>query len=95
MWAIIRGDISFLKICDERAHAMKLQNSLQRLGQVVSELEKIAAQPVAQTTATAPKKTAQIDLFAPKNLSADNTLVAMTLDRTIARIENLLQAGGR
>jgi hypothetical protein len=70
---------------------MELQNSLRRLGNVVSELEKIAAQP----TAAAPKKTAQIDLFAPKNLSADNTLVAMTLDRTIARIENLLQAGGR
>lgn len=74
---------------------MGLDNSLRRLDKVVGELEKLSAQPQA-----APKndlKAAQIDLFggAPKKNSADNVLMAQTLDRTIERIETLLQAGGR
>ncbi len=72
---------------------MELENSLRRLGAVVAELEKVA---VSASTGTAKNK--QIDLFAgmaPKQPSVDNTLIAKTLDRTIERIENLLQVGGR
>ncbi len=71
---------------------MELESSLRRLGAVVSEIEKIAA------SSGSLQKGNQIDLFAglaPKKPSVDNTLMAKTLDRTIARIENLLQVGGR
>lgn len=67
-----------------------LEKSLRRLTSVVTELEKIAASRENDV------KTRQIDLFAPKrNASADNTLMAKTLDRTIERIENLLTVGGK
>ena len=71
---------------------MELENSLRRLGAVVSDLEKVAA------AAGSDVKNRQIDLFAgqsPKKPAVDNTLMAKTLDRTIERIENLLQVGGR
>lgn len=71
---------------------MGLDNSLRRLNSVVSELEKIA------TASENDVKTRQIDLFggAPKKQpTVDNTLMAKTLDRTIERIENLLQVGSR
>ncbi|NBX67292.1 MAG: hypothetical protein EBQ96_09895 [Proteobacteria bacterium] len=73
---------------------MELENSLRRLGAVVAELEKAASAAVA-----APKNTGrQIDMFAgipTAKPSVDNTLMAKTLDRTIERIENLLQVGSR
>lgn len=74
---------------------MGLDNSLRRLSAVVVELEKIAAEPRA--AAKNDVKNNQIDLFgsAPKKPSVDNTLMAKTLDRTIERIENLLQVGSR
>jgi hypothetical protein len=70
---------------------MGLDNSLRRLSAVVSELEKIAANSENDI------KNRQIDLFggASKQPSVDNTLMAKTLDRTIERIENLLQVGSR
>ena len=70
---------------------MELENSLRRLAAVVSELEKAASSPAVDV------KTRQIDLFgAPQRKpSVDNTLMAKTLDRTIERIENLLQVGTR
>lgn len=72
---------------------MSLDNSLRRLSAVVGELEKVASEPRA---AKAENKNNQIDLFAaPRNVSVDNTLMAKTLDRTIERIENLLQVGSR
>lgn len=73
---------------------MELENSLARLESVVGELEKLAANPPA---AAAAPKGAQIDLFAAprKTTSVDNTLMARKLDRTIERIENLLQVGSR
>jgi hypothetical protein len=71
---------------------MSLENSLRRLTSVVNDLEKIAVERENDV------KARQIDLFgaAPrKNPSVDNTLMAKTLDRTIERIENLLQVGSR
>jgi len=70
---------------------MSLENSLRRLTSVVTELEKIADEKGSDV------KARQIDLFAApkKNPSVDNTLMAKTLDRTIERIENLLQVGSR
>ena len=71
---------------------MSLDNSLRRLNAVVVELEKITAERENDV------KGRQIDLFgaAPKkNPTVDNTLMAKTLDRTIERIENLLQVGSR
>lgn len=71
---------------------MDLESSLTRLADVVSELEKIAA------SGAVVQKGSQIDLFAgfaPRQPNVDNTLMARTLDRTIERIENLLQVGGR
>jgi hypothetical protein len=73
---------------------MGLDNSLRRLDKVVAELEKAATNVQANTKND--MKSAQIDLFgAPKKSPADNMLMAQTLDRTIERIENLLQAGSR
>jgi|GEM_PF-2467255 len=72
---------------------MSLDNSLRRLSAVVSELEKAANEPRALK---AENKNNQIDLFAAqRSVTADNTLMAKTLDRTIERIENLLQVGSR
>lgn len=70
---------------------MSLDNSLRRLTSVVTELEKITVDRENDV------KNRQIDLFAApkKNPSVDNTLMAKTLDRTIERIENLLQVGSR
>jgi len=70
---------------------MSLDKSLNRLSSVVTELEKIAAERENDV------KGRQIDLFAAprKNPTVDNTLMAKTLDRTIERIENLLQVGSR
>lgn len=67
-----------------------LEQSLRRLTTVVTELEKIAAMRENDV------KSRQIDLFAPKrNPGVDNTLMAKTLDRTIERIENILNVGGK
>lgn len=72
---------------------MSLENSLRRLSAVVGELEKAASEPRPARSAS---KSNQIDMFAaPRNVSVDNTLMAKTLDRTIERIENLLQVGSR
>lgn len=71
---------------------MGLENSLRRLSGVVADLEKLAA------NAENDVRSRQIDLFAgarPAKPSVDNTLMAKTLDRTIERIENLLQVGSR
>ena len=70
---------------------MVLEKSLRRLEDAVKELEKIAIRSENDV------KARQIDLFggSSKNVAADNTLVAKTLDRTIERIENLLQVGSR
>ena len=70
---------------------MGLDNSLRRLTSVVDQLEKAAAATENDV------KNRQIDLFGTpsKQPAADNTLVAKTLDRTIERIENLLQVGSR
>jgi hypothetical protein len=70
---------------------MGLDNSLRRLSSAVDQLEKIA------TATENDIKSRQIDLFgAPsKQPSVDNTMMAKTLDRTIERIENLLQVGSR
>ncbi|HEY8963066.1 MAG TPA: hypothetical protein VIN59_01250 [Alphaproteobacteria bacterium] len=72
---------------------MSLDSSLNRLASVVSDLEKIAAERENDV------KSRQIDLFGnvspKKNPTVDNTLMAKTLDRTIERIENLLQVGSR
>lgn len=73
---------------------MELENSLRRLGAVVAELEKVATAAASNGNS----KSRQIDMFAAvpaKKSSVDNTLMAKTLDRTIERIENLLQVGGR
>ncbi|MBU6235159.1 MAG: hypothetical protein KGQ41_04885 [Alphaproteobacteria bacterium] len=73
---------------------MELENSLRRLGAVVAELEKAATAAAAKPATT----TNQIDMFAgvsPRKPSVDNTLMAKKLDRTIERIENLLQVGSR
>lgn len=75
---------------------MSLDESLRRLSDAVGDLAKVAAQPRPEA-----KSSNQIDLFAapaPANNSkpsVENTLMAATLDRTIERIENLLQAGSR
>lgn len=71
---------------------MSLDNSLHRLSAVVGELEKAASEP---RPVKVEKKNNQIDLFAASRSPADNTLMAKTLDRTIERIENLLQVGSR
>ncbi len=71
---------------------MGLEDSLRRLSAAVGELEKIAA------NADNDVKARQIDLFGnqpQRKLATENTLVAKTLDRTIERIENLLQVGSR
>lgn len=71
---------------------MELENSLRRLAAVAAELDKAASAQGADA------KNRQIDLFggAPaRKPSVDNTLMAKTLDRTIERIENLLQVGSR
>lgn len=70
---------------------MGLDNSFRRLTGLVDQLEKIA------TATENDIKSRQIDLFgAPsKQPSVDNTVMAKTLDRTIERIENLLQVGSR
>lgn len=70
---------------------MGLDNSLRRLTSVVDQLEKTAVAMESDV------KSRQIDLFgAPsRQPSVDNTLMAKTLDRTIERIENLLQVGSR
>ncbi len=70
---------------------MGLDNSLRRLMTVVEQLEKAA------TSAENDVKARQIDLFGgtSRQPAVDNTLMAKTLDRTIERIENLLQVGSR
>ncbi len=70
---------------------MGLDNSLRRLSSVVDQLEKVAVATENDV------KNRQIDLFgnAKAAPSVDNTLMAKTLDRTIERIENLLQVGSR
>lgn len=70
---------------------MGLDNSLRRLSSAVDQLEKIA------TATENDIKSRQIDLFGTpsKQPSVDNTMMAKTLDRTIERIENLLQVGSR
>lgn len=71
---------------------MGLQDSLHRLENIVGELEKVAANTENDV------KSRQIDLFGgqrPAKPQVDNTLMAKTLDRTIERIENLLQVGSR
>jgi hypothetical protein len=76
---------------------MELENSLRRLGAVVSELEKAATAAMAAPRETKANNN-QIDLFggtATKKPSVENTLMAKTLDRSIERIENLLKVGGR